>query len=205
VLRVLLPVGLPPHLLTPLLAFSRQRHPRLGYRAQFREDPVGGLVENFDLAVHFGDSSPVGPWVSREVTRVRVWAIASREYLARRGTPQSPAELAAHDLLAWESPDDDPQKWPLRAGGTVSVQPMFVARHIHLVRQLAIAGHGIALVPDALLEDPGVAPGTLVPVLPDLIGREIGIRVVMPAVLAEIPRIRALLEMVRPFLGNFGL
>lgn len=205
VLRILLPVGLPPHVLTPLLAFVRAKYPRLAFRLQFSDDPVGGLMENVDLAVHFGEKSPIGPWVARELIRVRVWLLASADYLARRGTPRSIEELAGHDLLAWECPGEDGRSWPLRGGGTFPVGPVMTARHIHLIRQFAIAGLGIALVPDALLPDPGVAEGALVPVLPELVGREIALRVMIPAVLAEIPRIKAMIELLKPFLGEFGL
>ena len=85
------------------------------------------------------------------------------------------------------------------------MSPVMVTRHIHLIRQFAIAGLGIALVPDAMVPDPGVAEGALVPVLPELIGREVGVRIVVPAVLSEIPRIKALIELLKPFLGDLGL
>lgn len=205
VLRILLPVGLPPHLLVPMFAFVRNKYPRLAFRFHFSDDPMGGMIENVDLAAHFGDRSPIGPWVSREITRVRVWAIASAEYLARRGTPKSIEDLAKHELLAWEFPGDDGRLWPTLGGGTFSVTPVLVARHIHIIRQMAIAGLGIALVPDAMIPDPGVPEGTLVPVLPKLIGKEVGLRVVLPAALSEIPRIKALMELLRPFLGEIGL
>lgn len=204
-LRVQLPVGLPPHVLTPLTSFVRKKYPRLAIRLSFSDDPAGGLLENVDLAAHFGDKSPIGPWVSREVLRLRVWMIASAEYLARRGTPRTVAELTQHELLAWECPGGDGRSWPLRGGGTFPVTPVITARHIHLIRQYAIAGLGIALVPDALLPDPGVVEGALVPVLPELVGSEVALRVVIPAALSEIPRIKALLELLKPFLGEIGL
>ena len=55
-----------------------------------------------------------------------------------------------------------------------------------------------------MLPDPGIPDGTLVPVLPDVVGREIGVRLMVPAVLSEIPRIKAMLELLKPFLGNLG-
>jgi DNA-binding transcriptional LysR family regulator len=208
-LRVLLPIGLPPHVLTPMLAFARRQYPRLGFRMSFSHDPAAGLIEDIDLAAHFGDTSPAGPWVSREIVRVRVWLIASREYLKQRGTPQTIEDLKQHDLLSWENPGHESglaeaRSWPLLAGGTFPVSPIISTRHIHLLRQFAIAGLGIAYVPDAMLPDPGVAEGELVSVLPTVVGRELGLRVMVPAVLSEIPRIRALLEMLQPLLGNLG-
>ena len=204
-LRALLPIGLPPHLVTPLLSFVRAKYSRLGFRLQFSEDPIGGLLEDVDVAVHFGDRTPPGPWVSREITRVRVWAIASADYLARRGTPRSLDDLAKHDLLAWEAPGEDGRQWTTLKGQTLKVAPVLITKHIHFLRQFAIAGLGITMVPDAMLPDPGVADGILCPVLPDVLGREVGLRVVVPAALSDIPRIKALVELLQPWLGDFGL
>ncbi|HVK71078.1 MAG TPA: LysR family transcriptional regulator, partial [Polyangium sp.] len=147
VLRVVLPVGLPPHLLIHVLGIAR-KHPRLAFRIHFSDDPIAGLMENVDLAFHFGETSPSGPWVSRELMRSRVRLVASRDYLARRGTPRSVEELLRHDLLAWESPGEDGRSWPLLRGGTFPVSPLLTAQDIHVIRQFALAGHGIALVPD---------------------------------------------------------
>jgi DNA-binding transcriptional LysR family regulator len=205
VLRVLLPTGLPPHALAPLLALVRSRYPRLAFRVHFSDDPTGGLIENVDLAVHFGDRSPSGPWVSHELLRLRIWLLASAEYLARRGTPRSIEELAGYDLFAWVRGEDDGRLWPALDGGAFPVAPLLVARDAHLIRQLALAGQGIALLPDALLPDPGVPEGTLVPVLPERVGGEVGLRLIVPAALSEIPRIRAMLELLRDFLGVLGL
>ncbi len=204
-LRALLPIGLPPHVVTPLLSFVRDKYPRLSFRLQFSEDPIGGLLENVDVAIHFGDSTPPGPWVSRELIRVRIWAIASREYLSRRGTPQNIEDLARHDLMSFEAPGDDGRKWTTLRGQTFPVAPVLVTRHIHFLRQFALAGLGICMVPDAMLPDPGVPDGTLIPVLPDVLGREVGVRVVVPAVLSDIPRIRALVDLLKPFLGDLRL
>jgi DNA-binding transcriptional LysR family regulator len=205
VLRVLLPVGLPPHVMTPLLAFIRQKYPRLHFRMQFRDDPLGGLLEDIDLALHFGEQTPAGPWVSRELLRVRTWPVASAEYLARCGAPKRIEDLAQHDLMSWELPGEDGRVWSTVRGESIKVAPFLVTRHIHLLRQFAIAGLGIAMVPDAMLPDPGVPEGALVPVLPDVIGREIGLRIVVPAVLSDLPRIKAMMELLRPFLGDLGL
>jgi DNA-binding transcriptional LysR family regulator len=204
-LRVLLPIGLPPHIITPVLSYVRDRYPRLGFRLMFSEDPLGGILENIDIAVHVGDRTPLGPWVSRELLRVRVWAVATADYLARRGQPQRIEDLAQHDLLSWEAPGEDGRQWATLRGELIKVTPVLSTRHIHFLRQFALAGLGIAMVPDALLPDPGVPEGTLQSVLPEVLGREVGLRVVVPAVLSDIPRIRAMLDLLKPLLGEFGL
>lgn len=200
-LRVMLPVGLPPHLLAMLVSFLRERLPHLSFRVRFSDDPVGGLLDDVDIAVHFGLETPQGPWISYEFLRMRVWPIASADYLARRGTPRSLAELAGHDLLSWEQAGEDGRQWPLLNGGTVRVAPFMRTTDVHLLRQLAIAGLGVALVPDGQVPDPGLPAGSVVPVLGELIGREVALRIVIPTALSEIPKIRVFLELIRPMVG----
>lgn len=201
-LRVRLPVGLPPHLLTPIFALLSARYPRLRFRVSCSDNPVGGLLTDVDLAVHFGARSPPGPWQVRELLRVPVRLIGSTDYLQRRGAPRSLAELRAHELFACELPGEDGAVWPLRDGGTFTVSPRLITTEIHWLRQCVIAGLGLALVPDVLLPDPGLAPGSVAQVLPELIGREVPVYVVVPKALADLPKVRALTDLFDPLLDQ---
>jgi DNA-binding transcriptional LysR family regulator len=201
-LRMVLPAGMPPQILTPLLARLRQKHPRLSLRVRFSDDPLAGLLDDVDVAVHFGSRSPAGPWVSYEILRMREWLIASSEYLRRKGVPETPDALADHDLLAWAPPDADPTLWPTRNGVALHVEPAVISTDIHMLRQCAAAGMGIAFLPDAGFPESDSSADRLVPVLPDEVGRERPLRFVVPAALSEIPRIRAVLTEIRAFLGR---
>lgn len=199
VLRVLLPVGLPPHTLVPLFAAMRATYPRLGLQVRFSEDPIGGLLDDVDIALHFGARSPPGPWVAYELLRVREWIVAHVDYIARHGAPASVDELSRHELFAWEAPGDDPRVWPLLSGGGFTVEPVLMASDIHLLRQCVLAGLGLALLPDAMLPDPGAAADAVVPVLEGVVGRERSLRLVVPSVLSDLPKIKAVLRHVRAF------
>lgn len=201
-LRVVLPVGLPPHVLTPLFAALRRAYPRLGVHCRFSNDPLGEALVDIDIAVHFGQDAPRGHWISHIVLRPREWLIASRDYLALRGTPRSIEDLAQHDLFAWQAPGEDARVWRTLKGTPFTVQPALVASDIHFIRHCCISGLGIGLLPDALLPDPGLDPDLLVPVLPDLVGQERAVRVSVPAALAEIPKVRMVVERVRRFAGE---
>jgi DNA-binding transcriptional LysR family regulator len=192
VLRLVLPVGMPPHAMVPWFGSLRRRFPLLRLHVRFVDDPVNRLFEGVDIAIHFGPR-PRGPWVSRELKRLREWLIASRSYLDTRGAPRSVEDLANHPLYCWEGPGDDPRALPLLRGGHVPVEPAFIATDIHMLRQCALNGLGIALVPDAMLSDPG-AVDELVPVLRDTVGRERVLRITVPRALAELPKIRAVLD-----------
>jgi DNA-binding transcriptional LysR family regulator len=199
VLRVVLPVGLPPHVLTPLFAALRATYPRLRVQAGFSNDPIGEPLVDIDLVVHFGEDTPRGPWLSHVLLRVRERLVASKEYLERRGTPRCLEDLANHELFAWHRPGEDARLWPTRKGTTFTVEPTLVATDIHFVRQCCITGLGIGLVPDVMVPDPGLAADALIPVLPDVVGRELPVRVTVPQVLSEIPKIQMVLRQLRSF------
>lgn len=199
-LRFVLPIGLPPESLSLLFAALRQKYPRLSVRVHFSEDPLGELLHDVDVAMHLGARRPIGSWVSYELLRVREGLVASPHYLERRGSPTSLEELTEHDLLAWDCPDGDPTRWPTLQGTALEVSPQIISPDIHMLHRCAAAGMGIAFVPSAGLpgtDDPGDG---LVPVLPEQVGRERPVHVVVPAVLSDIPRIRAVLDETRAFL-----
>ena len=202
VLRVSLPVGLPPQLLTSIFAALRAAYPQLHVEGRSSDDPIAESLVGVDMAVHFSDAAPRGKWLSYVVLRLQERLIADKEYLARRGRPTSLEDLAHHELFAWQVPGVDARAWPLRAGGTFAVEPALVSADIHLVRHCCLAGLGIGLVPDAMLPDPGFPEDALVPVLPDLVGRERALRVTVPAALSELPKVKMVLDRVRSFLGE---
>ena len=75
-----------------------------------------------------------------------------------------------------------------------------ISPDIHMLRGCAAAGMGIAFLPDAGIPRSDASADGLVPVLPDEVGRERPLQVVVPTVLSEIPRIRAVLSEIRAFL-----
>lgn len=201
-LRVSLPVGLPPQVLASVFAGVRAAYPQLHVELRFSDDPIAEPLVGVDMAVHFSDAVPKGKWISYVVARLRERLLAGKEYLARRGTPTSHEDLAGHELFTWQVPGADARAWPLRAGGTFAVEPALVSADIHLVRHCCLAGLGIGLVPDAMLPDPGFDEDALIPVLPDLVGRERALRVTVPAALADLPKVKMVLDRVRSFVGE---
>lgn len=201
-LRIVLPVGLPPHVLTPLFGAVRAAHPRLHFDCRFSNDPLAEALVDVDLAVHFGLDAPRGHWISHVILRVREWLIASPSYLARRGAPRRVEDLGGHELFSWQAPGEDPRVWRTLEGAPFTVDPVLIATDIHFLRHCCLAGLGIGLVPDALVPDPGIGPDALVAVLPELVGRERVVRISVPAALAEIPKVKMVVEQARRFTGE---
>jgi DNA-binding transcriptional LysR family regulator len=200
VLRVSLPVGLPPQLLATLFAAVRAAYPRLHVECRFSEDPLAESLSDIDFAVHFSDTVPKGKWISYAILDVREWLVGRRDYLERRGTPASIEELAQHELFAWRAPGEDGRAWSLCSGGTVKVEPALISSDIHLLRSCCLEGLGLSLIPDGLL--PGTRSEELVPVLADVLGRQRAIRVTVPSVLSDVPKVKVVLDRVRALVGE---
>ncbi len=202
VLRASLPVGLPPHVLATFFAALRATYPRLHLESRFSDDPLSESLSDVEIAVHFGETIPKGKWISYVILRVREWLVASQAYLDRRGTPRSLDDLAQHELFAWRAPGEDGRAWSLCKGGIFAVEPTLVSADIHMVRHCCLAGLGIGLIPDALLPEEIPVAASLVPVLPELVGRERSLRVTVPAALSDMPKIKMVLDRVRAVLGE---
>lgn len=201
-LRVLAPVGLPPHLIGLLFAMLRPEFPDLAVRVAVSGDPVSEDLESVDLAFHFGPSTPRGQWITTVVFRARERLIASRAYLDAFGTPRTLDELAGHTLLSWEGPGEDATIWTTLSGRTLSMKLALSSPDIHLIRQCVVGGMGIARVPDGDVGDPGVDPDQIVVLFPDEFGRDLALRALVPEGLAQLPKIRLTLQFLRSFLSG---
>jgi DNA-binding transcriptional LysR family regulator len=199
-LRIGLPVGLPPHTFTTFYASLREVFPALTFAARFGVEPRMDALLDHDMIAHFADDSPPGPWLSYVIARPKRWLIASPDYLQRHGTPRTPADLSGHDLFIWGDEGPDSARLPLLSGGSVPAQPIMTSPDIHLLRSCCIAGLGIGFIPDALLPDPGDAP-PLIPVLEDVIGGTCTLRLTVPQALAKLPKIKSLLDKVTAFIS----
>lgn len=201
-LRIMLPVGLPPYLLTPFLSLLRARLPKLAIHARFSDNPLSQSIVDVDCFLHFANAAPTGPYLSYELMRPRQWLLASKEYLDKRGTPASIEDLHAHELFEWNAPGHEIGQWPTLQGATFRVTPTLVATDLHFLHRCCIEGMGIALLLDAMVADPRASNNAVVPVLPDVVGRELVMRLSVPKALAEVPKIRILLDLARQFLQS---
>jgi DNA-binding transcriptional LysR family regulator len=128
-------------------------------------DPIEG---GYDIAISVdlprGASSSLK---ARKLNTSRRLLCAAPDYLARRGTPQSPQDLAAHDCLSY-SYVAVPDEWHLAdADGehVVKVNGPIVTSHRHVLRAAALRGLGIAYGPVDFFRD-DLDAGRLVCVLP---------------------------------------
>ncbi len=134
--------------------------------------------------------------VARKLFSAELGAVASPAYLARAGTPTSETQLVDHVcLLRFERGERPATHWPLKDGGSVRVRGRLVANDMLLLRDAALRGLGIALLPAPFMADL-VATGELVRVLPDRLGALSQIALVYPDRRLLKPAVRAFVDHV---------
>jgi DNA-binding transcriptional LysR family regulator len=160
-----LPIGL--HLLCPALPRFRERHPKLSVDLRLTDRIVDIIEEGIDVAIRVGELAD-SRLISRRLAPNMLCAYASPEYLARRGTPQHPYELAGHDCVSLRFQNSGQSlRWQFRIDGRiVEVTPectVSVDASDGVATVLA-AGGGIG-VSASYIAAPYVARGELVPIL----------------------------------------
>jgi DNA-binding transcriptional LysR family regulator len=158
-------------------------------------DRVVDLVdEGFDVAVRAGplrDST----LIARPLGTVRSVVVGAPPYLARRGTPRRPADLARHDCVVFAA-GSTRDTWILVDGEQrceQKVHARLAANDVDVVREAVLAGLGVGLVPaDRCAAD--IEAGRLRRVLRRWTSTEIAVHAVYPTTRHLAPKVAALLD-----------
>lgn len=161
------PTAFAKSVLHPLVPGFLDAHPEVDLQLVFTDRDVDPLADDVDLVVRLTDHPPPG-LAGRPLGVVRWVLCAAPAYLAARGMPDAPKELAQHDCLhLGESPDDG--RWRFRRGAeslSVTVHGRYIANHAGARLEAAMAGLGIANLPDFVAAD-ALRRGEVVCVLAD--------------------------------------
>ncbi|QGZ63063.1 LysR family transcriptional regulator [Paraburkholderia acidisoli] len=152
------------HAIVPHLDEFRGLYPAIELQLNTSESDINLLAENTDIAIRMGAQTD-STLRARLLGTDRLQMVASPAYLARCGEPAEVADLAAHALIGFSEPASL-NLWPLQgeAGAAFQFRPALSASSAETIRQLALAGHGIAcLASFATARD--VAAGRLVNVM----------------------------------------
>jgi DNA-binding transcriptional LysR family regulator len=198
--RIALCVGLATPVMAHLARLSSEVLRNGRYEVFVSDDPVSHLGDTADLAVLLGADPPDGPWRVATIRRLKERLWASEDYLERRGTPTSLAELADHQVMLWSRPGRPTRHVPLRDGGTHALDPWSVSNDPWLVQRAAEAGAVVGLCPVGPLPSNVHPVPKLVPVLEDVVGAPCPLRVVLPRGAFELPSARQAISLIRRLL-----
>ena len=145
-LRISAPVGFGVLHLGPAIYTFLAAHPGIDLALELDDRFVDAAADGFDAVLRHG---PVGDnrLVAKRLSTSRRLLVAAPDYLARRGTPASLADLDGHDGILYANRDADwrfagPEGWDV-------VRPRAALRVNNglVMRDAALAGLGIALLP----------------------------------------------------------
>jgi DNA-binding transcriptional LysR family regulator len=198
VLRLTAPDAFGRLVVLPLIQKYLLQWPGIEVEASF-SDRVADLVEEgFDLAIRIGLTTADTRLVSRVVASYEAILCAAPAYLAGHGEPSDIGDLAAHDGLIFSSRNQR-QGWRFRApDGTwtkAQVRSRLRLDTGEALRDCALAGLGIALLPDFLIKD-DLRGGRLRRILPAFEADPVKIVTLYPGKRLLEPRVRRFIDLM---------
>lgn len=193
-LRVSLPLA--SSLMLPVLGEFMRAYPAIELDLDFTDRMVDVIEEGFDAVVRTGE--PADSRLSaRRLGSFQMHLVASPDYLARRGVPQTPADLLQQTCLHYRFPNSGKlEVWALRhppGEPELQLPTSMICNNIETRVCFALQGLGIAFLPDFAIREP-LADGRLVPILTDHVERTGLFHVLWPASKHPSPKVRALVD-----------
>lgn len=164
-LRLTAPVELGQAFLARAITKFLARYPGVSVHAHLTNDLVDLVRDGMDVAIRFsGPQLKDSALVASRLATLSGQIYAAPAYLARKGTPRTPADLAQHDWVTFTRASRLQLSGP---EGKTDVKPRgrVSSSEILFVRELIRAGDGIGFLP-TFLAQADVDSGVLVRVLP---------------------------------------
>ena len=168
-LRINAPVTFGTFSLTPLVTRFLRAHPEVDVDLSLGDRLVDVTGEGFEAVIRLGPLAN-STLTARALAPYRLVACAAPSYLAERGEPVTPAELAHHECLGfayWSRPMAD--QWRFTRDGhehAVRVGGRFRANDGRALHQAALDGFGVVLGAETVFRS-DIAAGRLIRILPE--------------------------------------
>ena len=165
-------LGMAAHqIIAPRLGRFHRAHPEVTLDIVV-DDKLSDIVAGrFDAGIRVGGRLEKDMIAVRLTPDVKMVAVASPDYLERRGTPRLPADLHQHACINWRLQSEGrPYRWEFEKKGKrleVDVEGPLVTNHSDIGVAAAVQGLGIAYAFDRERVDEDLAQGRLVQVLAD--------------------------------------
>lgn len=204
-LRIAAPMSFGISQLSPTIAAFLKLHPALEIDLDLNDRRVDLVNEGYDLAVRIG-RLPDSALMTRILAPCRHLVCASPDYLAERGKPLSPDDLAndGHECLVYSN-RAAAEQWQFNVGGewrAVRVRPRRLAvNNGEVLCAAAIAGVGLIALPTFIVGD-AVRDGRLRPVLRNFAMADPAIHAVWPSSRQLSAKVRALVDSLSASFGD---
>ena len=181
--------------LAPALPEFLDRYPEVDVEISLNDRFVDLIDDGFDVALRIG-ALPDSSLMARRIAPIRRTLCASPDYFRRRGTPQAPDDLKAHECLRnsnvartqeWRFVDADGKPRLVPVSGRVS------ANNGDALRVMALAGVGVASLPTFIV-GADLSAGSLESALDRFIPQDLTLNAVYPHSRHLSPKVRAFVD-----------
>ncbi|MEN4587340.1 LysR family transcriptional regulator [Pantoea agglomerans] len=166
--RITAPVAFARQQLVPIIGEFLRDYPQVRLQLDVTDRIVSLSSEGFDLAIRHSDTLPE-THVALPLCDTRTLLVASPAYLNEQGIPQTPQDLAQHNCLYYPRGVESP-RWRFTTTADneqvqIRIQGSFATNNSESIRDAALQGLGIAMLPDFSARE-ALAAGSLQQVLP---------------------------------------
>ncbi|TCO12379.1 DNA-binding transcriptional LysR family regulator [Camelimonas lactis] len=200
-LRITMPSGFGRLRVLPALAAFAARYPLVRLDVDLSDRYVDLLSEGYDLAVRLAEPETSGLDV-QFLKKISVHICAAPAWL-RANPVRSYADLENGRCLVQKTYAPK-NVWRMQAGGVmrqITIRPLMTLSDTEAVRVMALAGLGVARLPDYQVDD-DLRNGRLQLVSPDLVSPDASAWLVWPRHKGALPRVQALREHLAAELGE---
>ncbi|MFZ6721966.1 LysR family transcriptional regulator [Undibacterium sp. Ji49W] len=204
-LRISSPVALGRHHLGPALATFASQYPGIQVQLSLSDDIVDVIEAGFDCVVRIGANTD-SRLVARKLADNRRVVCAAPCYIARKGQPQTPAELGQHSCILMQQSSAMHTDWHFQSTDskqqqTVRIHANWLTNNGEQAHDWAIAGLG--LVRRSIWDvAPALANGSLVEVLPQWSSNSAPIQIMYPSRRYLPLRTRLFIDLLVEVFGN---
>jgi DNA-binding transcriptional LysR family regulator len=202
-LRINAPMTFGTMYLAPVIAEFAVQYPDLQVQLTLNDRFVDAIEEGFDITIRIAEPQPTSSLLVQPLAPAQRVLCASPAYLEKHGMPTHPAELPSHSCLHYGQILGK-NRWTLMGADgehTVIVQGVLCSNNGEVLREAAVRGLGIALLPQFIVEAT-LQQGQLAIVLPDYTPPGLSIEVLYPVNRNLSTKIRLLVDFLRKQFGK---
>jgi DNA-binding transcriptional LysR family regulator len=179
-----------------------QLHPQVHVDADFTGRILDIVHEGYDLAIRVGPLAD-SALAARKLGELAYGLFAAPDYLARRGPPEKPSDLAQHDTLVFAGGSHQ-ASWTLQQAGPpqrLELKPRLKANNVFAIRDAAVAGLGVAQLP-MVVATPALRESRLRRVLPEWAPPAVPVHAVFASARYLTPKVRSFIDLAVDAMGH---
>lgn len=205
-LRINMPRTAAQLLLPPVLPVFLRRYPDIRFEAVDNDGLIDIVADGYDAGIRLHEVVPEDMVAIPFGSPQRLACVATPAYLADRGLPKHPYELATHDCIRYRFPSGRIYKWEFEQGDTrleIDVRGRCTFGDLSYCADAAVSGVGIAMVIEDQVVEP-VRDGRLVRMLEDWCPPYPGYMLYYPRQRRVTSALRAFIDLLRELGPGLG-